>query len=206
MSDPLTEAALFEESTIPVLEGIVLGGSTGCSAVAASSLPPSLLQQPAAGSSSPADAAAASSSSAAAATVSHARAGRALLRLYGLFPARVRREAVLASLAHAMALLPRSDFQLALCLVPPTLRADASVAALEAVEQALQVGRFAALWAAARAPAATDALAAVPGWATGIRAFQLAALNRLYQRIALAELGAYLDLVRVALAAASCAA
>jgi len=199
-ADPLTEASLFEESTISVLEGIVLGGSV----VGASSLPPSLLQQPAAGSSSsPAGAAAAA---AAAASVSHARAGRALLRLYGLFPARVRREAVLASLAHAMALLPRSDFQLALCLVPPPLRADASVAALEAVEQALQVGRFAALWAAARAPAAADALAAVPGWATGIRAFQLAALNRLYQRIALAELGAYLDLVRAAAAAASCAA
>ena len=173
MSSTLNEASLFSESSIAILESLVLGSGS-----AAPSLPASLHGD--------------------GGSVSHARAGRALLRLYGLFPARVRREAVLASLAHAMALLPRSDFQLALCLVPPPLRSDPSVAALEAVEQALQVGRFAALWAAARAPAAADALAAVPGWATGIRAFQLAALNRLYQRIALAELGAYLDLVSVA--------
>lgn len=138
----------------------------------------------------------------AAAGPSAARAGRALLRLYQLYPARLERERVIAALALALVELPRNDFQLALYLVPAALRGDAAVLALEECEKLLQVGRFAALWAKARDPALAGPLAAIAGFAHGIRSFMLAVLNRMYVRIELAELGNYLDLVRFSSGAA----
>jgi hypothetical protein len=129
-----------------------------------------------------------------------------------------------------------SDFQLALYLVPAPLRRDEAVLALEECEKLLQVrcikyvrgkacarqpapphpparpparsqvGKFSALWAATRAPALAGPLAAIPGFADGVRGFMIAVLGRMYQRIGTAELGGYLDLAPHAAAAFAVAA
>jgi hypothetical protein len=69
-----------------------------------------------------------------------------------------------------------------------------------------QVGKFSALWAATRAPALAGPLAAIPGFADGVRGFMIAVLGRMYQRIGTAELGGYLDLAPHAAAAFAVAA
>jgi len=124
------------------------------------------------------------------------KAGKALLRLYQIYPARLNRDNVVAGLALALTALPKSDFQLALYLVPAPVRADAAVVALEECERLLQMGRFTAFWEKTKAAELAGPLASAAEFANGIRGFMLEALNRMYQRVELPTLNTYLDLVR----------
>lgn len=129
-----------------------------------------------------------------------AAAGRAasrLLRAYRIYPARLNRDVVVASLAQALTALPRNDFQLALYLLPAALRGDAAIASLQERERELQSGSFVAFWAGLKDPALAGPLASAGGFENGVRQFMLGALNRVYQRIEAEELGKQLNLSAV---------
>ena len=62
------------------------------------------------------------------------------------------------------------------------------------------------MWALAKDASLAAALAAQPGFAEGVRSFMLAVLNRMYQRLELTDLGAYLDLAPDAAGTCACSA
>lgn len=243
MSIPTTDAELLREGAIAQLEVLLGPGEDEARDTQLRTLAAMGLSGSAALSANAVSSAASPAAAAAAAGVIAGRlkAGRALLRLYGLYPGRTRRDLVLAVLAQALAAAPRADFQLALFLVPAPLRTDPAVLALEECEKLLQVrstaalaglcrsksafrsialprrkltapapppsltlvhlslgfpqiGRFAQMWTLTKDQSLAATLAAQPGFAEGVRAFMLSVLNRMYQRLELADLGAYLDL------------
>lgn len=93
--------------------------------------------------------------------------------------------------------MPEPDFQLALYLVPELLKKHESVAALVALDGALQTGRYEKFWQLAQEPDTRAILDSVTGLDGLLRGAILRLLNRVYQRVEVASVRAWLNTVRV---------
>ena len=120
---------------------------------------------------------------------------RALLLLYGVFPARAAARTVQQALLKALTALPEPDFWLLLHLVPERLQSgDEGVAALTALAGHLEGGRFKEFWAAAAAAPAAGLIATAPGFEAAARGYVCCAVGAAFRGLPAAQLAEALRL------------
>jgi len=110
------------------------------------------------------------------------RINTAILRLYAFYPHLLNADVVTALLAKALTTLPEPHFHLVLCQVPASLQETPAVAALTAMEAALQTGHFARFWELAAAPDVRAVVDKTAGFADSVRDFIVLALSITYAR------------------------
>mmetsp|Transcript_68582 Transcript_68582/g.165867 ORF Transcript_68582/g.165867 Transcript_68582/m.165867 type:complete len:219 (+) Transcript_68582:212-868(+) len=129
------------------------------------------------------------------------RINTAILRLYAFYPQLLNPEMVTALLAKALTTLPEPHFHLVLCQIPESLQSTPAVAALTAMEAALQTGHFARFWDLAASADARSVVEKTAGFAESIRDFIVLAMSITYSRVETARLARALNLDAAAIAA-----
>lgn len=124
------------------------------------------------------------------------KSGRSLLRLYHIFPQRIRVEVVEAICVGSLMCLPEPDFVQVLSLLPEGCRV-ACLPVLEELELLLQRAFFSEFWVRAGDPVVVALLARTGlavAFGEAVRGFVAGVLKRTYRRIALGELAGNLGL------------
>jgi hypothetical protein len=124
------------------------------------------------------------------------KSGRSLLRLYHIFPQRIRVEVVEALCVGSLMCLPEPDFVQVLSLLPEGCRVPC-LPVLEELELLLQRAFFSEFWVRARDPEVVALLARTGlagAFGEAVRGFVAGVLKRTYRRIALGELAGNLGL------------
>ena len=124
------------------------------------------------------------------------RSGRSLLRLYHLFPNRVRLEIVEILTVRSLMALPEPDFVQMLSLLPEDCRTS-SLPILEELEMLLQKAFFPEFWLRVQGEKIVELLGktGLGGvFQVAVRGFIAGVLCRTYRHISLGELGACLGL------------
>lgn len=108
-------------------------------------------------------------------------ANLAVLKLYQFYPERYNSQVVPKILIKMLTMLPSTDFQCALYLIPENKTVDEPIPVIMRMQELLETGKFNAFWE--ESGTCAELLESVPGAIDAIRQFMVSVLGRTYKTV-----------------------